>query len=105
MLLSAATPAAPAAADLGRPIADLTSREREVLVLLAGGLSNRDIERRLVLSADTMKTHLKWVCAKLGARDRSQAVIAAYEHGLVSPGAAGPELAVTTPSARRRPTR
>jgi DNA-binding NarL/FixJ family response regulator len=87
--VAAGTPADPTDAGPRGPVARLTSREQEVLVLVAIGLSNQDIERRLFLSADTVKTHLKRVYAKLGCHDRARAVIAAYESGLVSPGTAG----------------
>jgi DNA-binding NarL/FixJ family response regulator len=63
----------------------LTDRETEVLVLLARGLSNEEIARELSVSVETVRTHVKHVYAKAGARDRAQAVIAAYESGLVGP--------------------
>jgi DNA-binding NarL/FixJ family response regulator len=64
----------------------LTAREREVVTLIASGLSNEQIADKLYMSASTAKTHATRAMTKLGARDRSQLVIFAYESGLVRPG-------------------
>jgi DNA-binding NarL/FixJ family response regulator len=68
-----------------QPPAGLTARETEVLTLLASGLSNHEIARRLYLSNATVKTHINRIFAKTGARDRAQAVRYAYQHGLAAP--------------------
>jgi DNA-binding NarL/FixJ family response regulator len=68
-------------------IEQLTEREGEVIKLMAKGLSNAEIAKVLILGEATVKTHVGRVLAKLGARDRVQAVVAAYESGLVTPGA------------------
>jgi len=75
----------PSAVDLSR----LTEREREVMALAGAGLSNEEIAERLVVSPATARTHVSRAMVKLGARDRAQLVVFAYESGLVSPGHVG----------------
>jgi DNA-binding NarL/FixJ family response regulator len=78
----------PAPPDPGRAFAELTPREQEVFGLLARGLSNPEICARLVISEATAKTHVARILQKLDLRDRVQAVIYAYENGIVAPGSA-----------------
>ncbi|MFE0022522.1 response regulator [Amycolatopsis sp. NPDC059021] len=82
--LLTARPPAPAT----RATSSLTRREAEVLRLIAAGLSNLDIAAKLVISLETVKTHVGNIFTKLGAANRAQAVVVAYESGLVTPGAA-----------------
>jgi DNA-binding NarL/FixJ family response regulator len=81
----ASRPAGPPPA-AGKLLAVLTDREREVLALVATGLSNDEIATRLYLSPLTAKTHVSRIMTKLGARDRAQLVVLGYETGLVTPG-------------------
>lgn len=70
-------------------VRQITDREREVLALVAGGLSNDEIAAHLVISTATARTHVSRIMTKVGARDRAQLVVLAYESGLVSPGSPG----------------
>jgi DNA-binding NarL/FixJ family response regulator len=84
-LIEAFVAQAESATDDGE-LQELTAREREVLALVGQGLSNAEVAERLVLSPLTAKTHVARLFAKLGARDRAQLVVIAYETGLVRPG-------------------
>ena len=77
---------APRAASPGHDVSGLTPRELEVLGLIARGLSNAELAETLTLSEATVKTHVARILSKLGLRDRVQAVVLAYETGLVAPG-------------------
>ena len=89
-LISEFTRAVPASAEPPASLEELTPREVEVLKLIARGLSNAEIAEELVVSSTTVKTHVARILQKLGLRDRVQAVVRAYETGLVNPGQAAP---------------
>jgi DNA-binding NarL/FixJ family response regulator len=89
-LVSRFAPAAAGPSALGRDVSVLTPRELEVLGLIARGLSNTEIASALTLSEATVKTHVARILSKLNLRDRVQAVVLAYETGLVSPARADP---------------
>jgi DNA-binding NarL/FixJ family response regulator len=78
----------PAPQEQPQAMSDLTPRELDVLRLMARGLANADIARELYIGDSTVKTHIARIFAKLGLHDRAQAVVLAYESGLVQPGAA-----------------
>jgi DNA-binding NarL/FixJ family response regulator len=69
-----------------KAVREITDREREVLALVAGGMSNDEIAEHLVISRATARTHVSRIMTKIGARDRAQLVVLAYESGLVTPG-------------------
>ncbi len=77
---------APTGAGMRAQLEGLTEREREVMLLVASGRSNQDIAAELVISPHTAKTHVNRIMTKVGAHDRAQLVILAYESGLLSPG-------------------
>ncbi len=85
------TPASPAEADPSGKLESLTEREMEVLQLVSKGLSNQEIAEEFVLSQGTIKTHVKRILAKLEVRDRTQAVIFAYNAGIIQPDSGQPD--------------
>ena len=80
------------AKDSSSALARLTDREREVLIELATGASNAELAEVLFISEETVRTHVKRVLSKLGLRDRAQAIVFAYESGLVAPGSSAAGL-------------
>ena len=88
-LVSRFAPAPDRTSALARDLSVLTPRELEVLGLIARGLSNAEMARELTLSETTVKTHVTRILSKIGLRDRVQAVVLAYESGLISPGSDG----------------
>jgi DNA-binding NarL/FixJ family response regulator len=80
----------PAVADASPVLEELSQRELEVLRLMSGGLSNAEIAEQLIVGQATVKTHVAHILRKLAVRDRVQAVVFAYEHGIVEPGRSTP---------------
>ena len=84
-VLNTATPASHIVNNANSAIPELTDREREVIIEIAHGLSNQEIANKLFISLPTVKTHVAHILGKINARDRVQAVVFAYENGLVKP--------------------